>query len=208
MIGQYVAINLSTSNNVNQDILPITYAQNIASNNDRIQNYIERTKWTITLGNNWDNSKYQDAYFKDLRVWTSVRSVADLYTYRTKQVPISDDLHVNLKLLDGNPMALNFASTSGKTAMSTGVTYVMSDGDNLVCSADMFFDSVEKKCTGFPYRTDIPIVYRVVNSVQHGHQMILSRDFAYSPMALPGSYQPRLSSWWQVNDEEVDAIYL
>ena len=39
--------------------------------------------------------------------------------------------------------------------------------------------------------------------------MILSRDFVYSPLNLPGHYQPKLSSWWQdTTDKEVDSLYL
>ena len=152
-----------------KDVLPFTYAISLAGNDDRILNYIEKIKWDVTLGNDWDNALYQDAYFKDLRVWSSVRTVTDLYTYRLRQVPITDDLEVNLKLMDGSPMVPNYSSVRYRSqldhALATGATFVESDGDNLVCSEEMFFNFEEKKCTGFPFTTDIPIVYRVVNSV-------------------------------------------
>ena len=93
-----------------KDALPFTFAISLARNDDRIMNYIEKIKWDVTLGNDWDNTLYQDAYFKDLRVWSSVRTVTDLYTYRLKQVPITNDLEVNLKLMDGSSVVPNYSS--------------------------------------------------------------------------------------------------
>ena len=90
--------------------MPLTFSRSIAWSDQRILNYIQKVKWTVTLGNNWDSSLAQDAYFKDLRVWSSVRSVTDLYTYRVKQVPFSTDLQVNLKLMDGSPVVVNYAT--------------------------------------------------------------------------------------------------
>ena len=75
--------------------------------------------------------------------------------------------------MDGSPHVVNYASMEGRsqleTAKSSDVMFVASDGGNIVCSGDMFFNAEEKKCTTFPYSIDVPIVYRVVNSVQHGH---------------------------------------
>ena len=65
----------------------------------------------------------------------------------------------------------------------------------------MFFDAAGKGYTPFPYTSDVPIVYRVVNSVQHGHQMILQKDFGHSIRALPGEYQPQLDTFWFVDNE-------
>ena len=51
-------------------------------------------------------------------------------------------------------------------AKSTGVTFMKSDGDNIVCASDMYFNAKKKKCTTFPFASNsMPIVYRVVNSV-------------------------------------------
>jgi hypothetical protein len=176
-------------------------------------NYIRKVNWDITLGNNFEKKLEQDAYFKDLRVWSSNRSVTDLYTYRLRQVPASMYLEVNLKLMDGSPTVINYAPTSSysdlDTAVAEKVTFVASDGDNVVCAANMYFDFDSKACTVFPFPDGIPIVYRVVNSVQHGHQMILSRDFGYTQSALPGIYQPEIGSFWTVRDDsEVTKNYL
>ena len=88
-------------------------------------------------------------------------------------MPFSDDLEVNLKLMDGSPDVVNYASMAGRSqlevAKSKDVMFVESDGGNIVCSGDMFFNADEKKCTTFPYATDVPIVYRVINDIQHGH---------------------------------------
>ena len=84
VFGQYVALDLKTQGDARSALLPLTFSRSLAWNDDRVMNYIEKTKWTVTLGNNWESSKFQDAYFKDLRVWSSIRSVTDLYTYRVK----------------------------------------------------------------------------------------------------------------------------
>ena len=164
------------------------------------------------MGNNWDSSLKQDAYFKDLRVWSSVRSATDLYTYRVKQVPFSEDLQVNLKLMDGSPVVVNYAITGDRNSLQRAkankVKFVPSDGGNLVCAGDMFFDAAGKGCTPFPYTSNVPIIYRVVNSVQHGHQMILQKDFGHSIRALPGEYQPQLNTFWFIQDEQVFRLYL
>ena len=96
--------------------------------------------------------------------------MTDLYTFRTRQVPISEDLKVNLRLMDGNPEPCNYGEKTGRSqlemAKSTGVTFMKSDGDNIVCASDMYFNSKKKKCTTFPFASNsMPIVYRVVNSV-------------------------------------------
>ena len=72
----------------------------------------------------------------------------------------------------------------------------------------MFFDADGKGCTPFPYTSNVPIIYRVVNSVQHGHQMILQKDFGHSIMALPGEYQPQLNSLWTIDNQQVFGLYL
>ena len=60
-------------------------------------------------------------------------------------MPFSDDLQVNLKLMDGSPVVVNYATVKGRsqldTAMTQDVTFVESDGSNLVCSGDMFFNA-------------------------------------------------------------------
>ena len=75
--------------------------------------------------------------------------------------------------MDGSPDIVNFATMEGRselvTAKSKDVKFVESDGGNIVCSGDMFFNADEKKCTSFPFTDDIPIVYRVIKSIQHGH---------------------------------------
>ena len=79
--------------------------------------------------------------------------------------------------MDGSPVVNNYAGLDEGSQLDTtiamGVTFVEADGDNLVCSVDMYFNYDEKACTSFPYTSDIPLVYRVINSIQHGHQMIV-----------------------------------
>ena len=56
--GQYVALDLNQSRDVRKDLLARFYSRSLAWNDDRVMNYIARTKWEVTLGNNWDKSKF------------------------------------------------------------------------------------------------------------------------------------------------------
>ena len=63
------------------------------------------------VGNNQDFSSKLYGSFKDIRLWQSVRSDAQLYQHRFKQVRPSQesDLLANFKLMDGEQIVKNEA---------------------------------------------------------------------------------------------------
>ena len=169
--------------------------------------------WSLILGN--DASLLRTFYgsFKDVRLWKAARSDAALYTFRFNQVDQSEDLVANFKFMNGNPDVFNSAEL-GKSrrvqypGVGSGVSLRAQDRQNLVCPLDTFFNAHEQKCTRFPYSSDVSFVYRVTNSVQHGHQMLLSH-VAYSSLFLRGAeWQPKVTTTWSVDDPEVAREYL
>jgi hypothetical protein len=113
------------------------------------------------------------------------RSAYQLFNNRFKQVSQSPDLIVNFKLMDGNPNIKNDADSNAMKATVVGGQYTAADGQNIVCAVDKYFVPSAGKCTTFPFSPNIPIVYSVENSVQHGHTMLLTSNYAMSPLTLP-----------------------
>ena len=66
----------------------------------------------MIVGNDYEYSQTMYGSFKDIRLWTSIRSDTDLYTYRTRQVPADDDLMANFKLMDGRQVIYNAATVN------------------------------------------------------------------------------------------------
>ena len=83
----------------------------------------------------------------------------------------------NFKLMDGSSVIYNSVDwfRSGVMPMYFGTNTILinKDVENTVCAENAYFDVQNRGCTGFPFERDLPVVYSVVNNVQHGHQMIL-----------------------------------
>ena len=140
---------------------------------ERNPNYIQATTYKMILGNQYNYNQTMYGSFKDVRIWASIRSDTDLYTYRTRQVPVDDDLMANFKFMDGRQIIYNAATVNelGLFFPTSGNNTVIipADGNNVVCAQDMYFNPVSMNCTRNPFTTNIPIVYLVTNNVQHGH---------------------------------------
>ena len=83
--------------------------------------------------------------FKDVRLWTSHRSDDEISANRFVQAKPSDDLIINLKLMDGNLEELrNVANQTtnvlGSLVEHTNITFDQQDNENVVCPAETFFD--------------------------------------------------------------------
>ena len=63
-----------------------------------------------------------------------------------------------------NEAILNTGDPINPTA-GIDTMYIESDGDNLVCAQEMFFDISTRMCTRFPYKDDFSIAYLVTNNV-------------------------------------------
>jgi hypothetical protein len=131
----------------------------------------------VILGNNgtYDLSFYGS--FKDVRIWKTSRTDTELMSYRFKQVEAQESLAGNMKFMDGSPYIKNSATInlSGMqfASFEPNMQLLPSDGTNIICGTDTYFDPVIQECTRFPYTSDVSIVYLVDNNVQNGHRMIL-----------------------------------
>ena len=147
-------------------------------------------RWTVILGNDKEHTLFFFGSFKEVRLWKTDRSDADLYSYRFNQVTNSPDLAGNLKFIDGNPFVKNTADTNINGIQFANIEpdmqLIPSDKQNIVCAVDTYFDPEKQLCTRYPYSKDVSILYMVVNNVQHGHQMIL-QQMARSSMFLQSS---------------------
>jgi len=140
-----------------------------------------------------------------MRVWKTKRSAFDLFENRFKQVAMSQDLIVNFKLMNGSPTFTNDADPTEPKATAVGASYVKSDGQNIVCAVDRYFVPNMGACTIMPFSPSIPIVYSVENSDDHGHIMILTSDYANSPLTLPKPMQPEIQNYWNSSDAQIDS---
>ena len=66
----------------------------------------------MILANDAQFTKEFYGSFKDVRLWKSARTDAELYTNRFNQVDIQDDLEGNLKFMDGNRDVFNSADSN------------------------------------------------------------------------------------------------
>ena len=69
-------------------------------------------RWNIILGNDKVRSKSFYGSFKDVRVWKTARSDAELYSYRFNQAQDDADLQGNMKFMDGSFDVYNDADTT------------------------------------------------------------------------------------------------
>lgn len=136
-------------------------------------------RWKVILGNDGTQSKYFAGSFKDVRLWKSARTDAELYSYRFNQVPNHPDLEGNLKFMDGNPYVKNAAISNENGVQFANIEPDMqlidANETNLICATDTYFDFDRQTCTRYPYTSEPSLVYLVSNNVQHGHQMILEK---------------------------------
>lgn len=98
-----------------------------------------------------------------------MRSDAELYSYRFHQVPISEDLAGNLKFMDGNPNIYNNALINRRglkfAVLEPQMELRETDGQNLICATDTYFNPVDQMCSRNPYSSDATIAYTVANSI-------------------------------------------
>lgn len=108
--GQYLAVNLDLQNEGQpQDItqtllLPQSFTESFTEKSEVLS-----TQWEMYVGNDKLFSKELYGSFKDIRLWQSVRSDAQLYQNRFKQVRSSQEpeLLANFKLMDGDSRVRN-----------------------------------------------------------------------------------------------------
>lgn len=81
--GQYLKIDIETEavGSFSEDILrPSTFAKSVADFVSKNDNISEQRRWTVILGN--EEPKYFAGSFKDVKVWKTARSDAELYSKR------------------------------------------------------------------------------------------------------------------------------
>ena len=223
--GQYLAINLESQDKSERDIAnsdfktkilsPKTFAKHIYKFKDsevvQILNESAPQRWNVILGNNVTVSASFYGSFKDVRLWKSTRSDAELYSNRFNQVENQDDLEGNLKFMDGSQDVYNSAESNTNGPVypknEAAMKLLPTDLSNIICAPDTYFNPENQKCTRYPFTKDPSIVYMVVNNVQHGHKMIIERLFQ-SDMTLPGEkFQPKTKTKWSVANETVAQKY-
>ena len=119
--GQYLKINM-TEIDESYDfpvriLRPSTFAKSIKDLSDKLTkpleysnaNLVEQRRWTVVLGS--QDGKYFAGSFKDVRLWKTARTDAQLYNKRFNQINQDADLAGNLKFMNGNPQIFNSADT-------------------------------------------------------------------------------------------------
>ena len=207
--GQYVAYNLGDINSetmLKKARQPKKFTIPITNTVDRNPTFVQSITYRAVIGNDVGGNMDMYGSFKEVKIWAELRSDTDLYAYRDRQIPVeeNENLMGYFKLMNGREMIINDAIVNDAAitfpTVGTMSKIIPSDGDNRVCAQEMFFNPETKKCTRFPFSSEIPIIYIVQNNVQHGHQMLLMR-FTQSTMTLAGNkYQPRLSPYWTVDN--------
>ena len=86
---------------------PLSFAKSVKGCINENDNIVEQTRWSVILGN--ETPKSFSGSFKDVRLWKSARTDADLYSNRFTQIEYDVDLAGNLKFMDGNPFIFNSA---------------------------------------------------------------------------------------------------
>lgn len=188
--------------NFERDILvPYTFARTFVNTGETNENEIKQRRWTVDLGNL--EPKWFAGSYKDVRLWKSARTDAELYSKRFTQIEKDENLAGNLKFMDGNPYIFNSAgsNTGGIEFANIEPNMILSKSDktNLICASDTYFDQNAQSCTRYPYTDSVSIIYMVTNNVQYGHNMIL-KSIVKSPMFLPGKYQPDTRFQWSMLD--------
>ena len=81
---------------------------------------------------------------------------------------------------------------------------IKSDGQNLICAPNTFFNSEKQTCTGYPYSSNVSMVTATVSDAESGgYRMRLDR-VSESPVSLPGrSFQPPTDLKWSVDDAQL-----
>lgn len=96
------------------------------------------------MGNNATYAAKFFGSFKDVRLWKSVRTDAELYSYRFNQVDVQEDLEGNLKFMDGSSDVYNSADidTSGPKYPKNepGMQLLPTDTNNIICATDTYFN--------------------------------------------------------------------
>ena len=103
----------------------------------------------------------------------------------------------------------NSADLSTFPVLEPGMDLVESDGKNIVCASDTYFNPFSQECTRSPFPDDVSIVYLVTNDPQHGHQMVITSS-AKSAMFLQGErFQPKVRTEWDLpNDKTAYARFI
>lgn len=177
--GQYLKVdmdpNAADKDFTAQILRPTTFAKVITNSGQKNLNEEKQRRWTIALGQmNKGGKKHFAGSFRDVRLWKSARTDAELYSKRFNQINRDADLAGNLKFMDGNPYIFNSADTSNAGGIEfaniePNMLLSKSDKKNLICASDTYFDPIAQSCTRYPYTKPVSIVYMVTNNVQHGH---------------------------------------
>ena len=214
--GQYLAIDRD-SNNFDfktQYMRGKSFAKSIF-NEKRVfefENEFRDYRWNVILGNNSTFGYLFYGSFKDVRVWSSSRTDADILSYRFNQVKAQKNLAGNLKFMDGSPYIKNSAENNVNGVKFAAIESTMklkpSDGKNIICATDTYFEPKNQVCTRYPFRNNVEIIYYVENDVQNGHKMILEQ-IGTTESFLPGKvWQPQLRTVWDFNNAEIESKYL
>ena len=71
--------------------------------------------------------------------------------------------------MDGSSYVFNLAGDGDKTdpklaLVPREMTHRASDGQNLICSADAFFDPKSRQCTRYPFTNDASMIVTATNN--------------------------------------------
>ena len=153
--GVYLAINLDVDANTTnsstfkeQSLRPKTFSKSILKADSSAviqifnQNRIQR--WNVILGNDANFTASFFGSFKDVRVWKTTRSDAELFSKRFNQVLAQPALSCNLKFMDGSRDVYNAAQIdfSGPTYPKNEQTMKLlpTDLSIIVCATDTYFN--------------------------------------------------------------------
>ena len=114
--------------------------------------------------------------------------------------------------MDGSPYIKNSAENNVNGVKFAAIESTMklkpSDGKNIICATDTYFEPKYQVCTRYPFRNNVEIIYYVENDVQNGHKMILEQ-IGTTESFLPGKvWQPQLRTVWDFNNAEIESKYL
>ena len=155
MKGQYLAVNLdpegedlSNSTFVPTTLRPKTFARSIfrqkESDQVLITNYAQSARWNLILGNDAALTKFFYGSFKDVRIWKSTRSDAELFSFRFNQAPLQDNLEANIKFMDGSFDVYDAAETNAGGPRypknEPKMKLLTTDLSNIICATDTYFN--------------------------------------------------------------------
>jgi hypothetical protein len=128
-----------------------SFSKSLVSTKNRLPNYVDAKMAYVKLG-----GAAMRGYYKDFRVWKTLRSQTELQMYRFRQVnKIFEDLMLEYQFMDGRIL---YNTPPNTRPGATSVKWDKDNLENVICPSDRLFDYLTGMCVFYPFY-DIPVVY-------------------------------------------------